>query len=1141
MIMLIAVITVLALVPIMALTLFATEPEPESEPEITYVSNWEELHNAVNSDKTYIKLSNSITDDVPDDVVPTKHRLEFDGGGEYTLDLGPYMLYVRNTVNKFYTDDFSMIEVKNSSKLTVLGGNVVFENCYTKYRTCKGVVYVSDSSTLVVESTNMQNRTRGPLVYADANANVTLRGGDYRVQDGFALYMTGNASLTLDDGIYVHTVMGDCAETAWNDGYGALYSESTGDLDIQYAVFESGVQVHESQMGAFDISTHEVVINGNQITENVFEGAYYEAKQQNKEYYWYDFHMRALCYVGEEYASFVNKVRVISYDKKSPITVENGIATIGGVPVTEAYYGQEVTVTADAPEENKEFVCWAVLGGEVDYPFNSTSTFTMPANAFKIEACYGNASVSAVNVTVEPPKAGETPKAKIFTADNHSIVSSVEWFLSGVDMKLPENESFYPGFEYYALFLLNPDEDYKFADAVAVTVNGENASILSNSAGHVLVKYVFDALAPNPFDVTYKPDYQNGVDGRIEVNVDGMKTSSNLFSAALDAGKVSYQWYRDGEVIEGATGSTYTVVEEDVESYVYCVVTADGTVAYGYTVMCTKELYKVNFSLTEVVAGSRAPTLTSATPGVAINAASYAICEKYSEVSFGNVLDASQMILIPGKTYRIIAFYMVTDPDIIIGTNASFYANGNAAIKDGWRIIYDFTVPAADFDVSVTSEHEIGIGAELVAEDIAGATYQWYKNGEVLAGATSRSYLVTPKDKNSMLHCVVTKENGDYGYTSQVVIGHYITVIRISGPTPQNTVKVGDIGSSSHYSANGAWAGVFWYLGTAEDMANGGNNSVGLEDDDVFITDVNFVPFVLIKANDTYELHPNAVAYYNGIEGLYAGVSGAYRQFAFNVKAIHKHVYDDNVWAYDEYGCWNPCTLEGCPNPNEEWVMYTDHIGTATCKEPGICSKCGANYYFEDAHDIAVPNYVYIDDMKCGSYCATEGCDYLAEWSYHTGGTSDCHSKAICEICHTEYGQTMQHFGGTATCTEGAKCTACGEEYGDPLGHEPSATWTIDGEYHYKECTRCSGQQLEKAAHTSSGTATVDAAEVCTVCGHVISPKLDPTPDPAPTPTTPEEEKDGLGAGAIVVIILSSLAAAGGGFVLVLFFIKKRG
>ena len=95
---LLVLVIVLALIPFASLTAFATE----SESMITEVGTWNELRNAVNSDKTHIKLTCDIKNTVPDDELPTKHRLVFDGGKEYILDLNGNELTVGNYTNEFY-------------------------------------------------------------------------------------------------------------------------------------------------------------------------------------------------------------------------------------------------------------------------------------------------------------------------------------------------------------------------------------------------------------------------------------------------------------------------------------------------------------------------------------------------------------------------------------------------------------------------------------------------------------------------------------------------------------------------------------------------------------------------------------------------------------------------------------------------------------------------------------------------------------------------------------------------------------------------------------------------------------------------------------------------------------------------------
>ena len=154
------------------------------------VTSWSELFNAVDSDKTNIKLINSIEDTVPDDELPTKHRLVFDGGKEYVLDLNGCALEVLNHSNEFYGADFSMIEVSKGSKLAIKNGDVAFDNYYAKSnRQARGVVSVEDTSELTATDVNMKNTYTGTVVHATASAKVTLDGGEYTVQNGFALYL----------------------------------------------------------------------------------------------------------------------------------------------------------------------------------------------------------------------------------------------------------------------------------------------------------------------------------------------------------------------------------------------------------------------------------------------------------------------------------------------------------------------------------------------------------------------------------------------------------------------------------------------------------------------------------------------------------------------------------------------------------------------------------------------------------------------------------------------------------------------------------------------------------------------------------------------------------------------------------------
>lgn len=70
------------------------------------------------------------------------------------------------------------------------------------------------------------------------------------------------------------------------------------------------------------------------------------------------------------------------------------------------------------------------------------------------------------------------------------------------------------------------------------------------------------------------------------------------------------------------------------------------------------------------------------------------------------------------------------------------------------------------------------------------------------------------------------------------------------------------------------------------------------------------------------------------------------------------------------------------------------------------------------------------------------------------------------------------------------KCTEC-KEIVNTEAHS-YGTWNSDKNNHWKVCTVC-GAKGETAAHVSSGAATEEKAEICTVCAFEINPKLDHT------------------------------------------------
>lgn len=170
----------------------------------------------------------------------------------------------------------------------------------------------------------------------------------------------------------------------------------------------------------------------------------------------------------------------------------------------------------------------------------------------------------------------------------------------------------------------------------------------------------------------------------------------------------------------------------------------------------------------------------------------------------------------------------------------------------------------------------------------------------------------------------------------------------------------------------------------------------------------------------------------------------------------------------------------------------------STCTTHGnneyyYCSGCGK--YFKDAA-ATIETTVEAEQLPLLS---------------HSGGEATCTEKAVCEVCGQEYGEYAPHqyaekvadeyLKTPASCISKAiyyqSCSVCGQasdtetfEYGELAEHNyDTTTWKSDAETHWHECTICA-DKIDVAEHTSSGSATEDEAEVCTVCGYVITPAL---------------------------------------------------
>lgn len=253
--------------------------------------------------------------------------------------------------------------------------------------------------------------------------------------------------------------------------------------------------------------------------------------------------------------------------------------------------------------------------------------------------------------------------------------------------------------------------------------------------------------------------------------------------------------------------------------------------------------------------------------------------------------------------------------------------------------------------------------------------------------------------------------------------------------------------------------------------------------------------------------------------------------------AKSEHIYGE--WKSNGNGTHtHKCTTAGCTIEETESCVG----GAATCKKRAVCTECNAEYGTLNPANHS-GNQVWVQTEKthqkkydcCGAevtniedhiwdngHCTVCGYDCI-----HKGGKATCTQKAVCDTCHSEYGEinadnhtgtekwtqtatthekkydccgkvtiaqenhnwkdgacetcgyVCVHSGGEATCTKGAVCETCGKEYTDKdmANHSGKLVW-VQTEKTHKQAYDC----CDKEVSTSEAHGWKNG--VCTVCDY---------------------------------------------------------
>ena len=216
---------------------------------------------------------------------------------------------------------------------------------------------------------------------------------------------------------------------------------------------------------------------------------------------------------------------------------------------------------------------------------------------------------------------------------------------------------------------------------------------------------------------------------------------------------------------------------------------------------------------------------------------------------------------------------------------------------------------------------------------------------------------------------------------------------------------------------------------------------------------------------------------------------------------------------------------KSCSKENDvidsKYSKHTDDGKTPTCTTGKTCALCGAEYGIL-GHDWGAwtPNYASngTHTRSCTNYCRE------VDTAKCTGGKATCTTKAVCEVCDTEYGEKdpnnhdLVHFRAKApTCTEigwdayeaCSRCDHTTRKELPALNHDlvyhdaQAATCTKPGWDAYETCSRCdyttTYQELPALNHdlkqyaAKAPTCTEigwDAYETCSRCDYTTYAEL---------------------------------------------------
>ena len=245
---------------------------------------------------------------------------------------------------------------------------------------------------------------------------------------------------------------------------------------------------------------------------------------------------------------------------------------------------------------------------------------------------------------------------------------------------------------------------------------------------------------------------------------DQILTASNTLADADGMGPVSYQWYRDGVAIGGATNSTYTLGDADVGTSI--TVTASYNDGQGTSESVTSAGVGPIANINDTPVGL--PTITgTAAEDQLLTADTSGITDADGLGAFNYqwLRDGVNIAGATGSTYTL----GDTDVGTQISVQVSYIDDQSTAEGPLTSVqtaavtnVNDAPVGVPVITGTVTEDQTLTADTSGIsdADGLGAFSYQWLRDGVVIAGATSSTYTLGDADVGTLISVQVSYTDG---------------------------------------------------------------------------------------------------------------------------------------------------------------------------------------------------------------------------------------------------------------------------------------------------------------------------------------------------------------------------------------------